>query len=239
MKVVGYVRVSTERQAEVGLGLEVQEQAILSWAQERGHVLVAVLRDEGISGTREAADRPGLSAALNALEDGEADGVVVARLDRLARSLTVQEAVLATVWRAGGKVFSVDVGEVLEDDPDDPMRTFVRQVMGAAAQLERGMIAARLRDGRRRKHMTGGYAYGSPPFGYRAEGRALVPVLEEQATIRRMSELHAEGRSFRAIAAQLDREGLPARRGGRWHGRQVGRILGSERSASRLEEPAA
>jgi DNA invertase Pin-like site-specific DNA recombinase len=100
---------------------------------------------------------------LTLIEKQSVDGLVVARLDRLARTLTVQEAVLAHVWKHGGKVFSCDVGEVFEDDPSDPMRTFVRQVMGAAAQLERGMIAARMRAGRERKAEKGGSAYGAPP----------------------------------------------------------------------------
>lgn len=94
------------------------------------------------------------------------------RLDRRARSLTIQEAVLGHVWRHSGTVFAVDTGAVQQDDPADPMRTFVRQVMGAAHQLERGLIAARMRAGRDLKTDRCGYAgFGSPPFGLRAEGK--------------------------------------------------------------------
>lgn len=64
-------------------------------------------------------------------------------------SQTTQEALLATVWRRGGRVFVVGLGEVIEDDPDDPDRTFVRQVMGAAAKLERSLIVKRMADGKR------------------------------------------------------------------------------------------
>lgn len=96
----------------------------------------------------------------------------------------------------GSRVYSVDTGEVMEDDPDDPMRTALRQMVGVFAQMERGMIAARLRAGRRRKHAEGGYAYGGPPYGFRAERGALVPVPHEQAIVCRMSELRAEGLSL-------------------------------------------
>lgn len=110
---------------------------------EARHRLVAVHRDEGISGTKEAADRPGLACALDAVERGQAAGVVVYRLDRLARSLTVQEAVLGHVWRRDGRVFAVDTGEGPADDPSDPMRTFVRQawvlrISSNAASSRRG-----------------------------------------------------------------------------------------------------
>jgi DNA invertase Pin-like site-specific DNA recombinase len=69
---------------------------------------------------------------LDRLADGTAEGLIVARLDRLARSLTVQEATLGLLWRRGATVFSADNGEVHADDPDDPMRTAIRQVMGGA-----------------------------------------------------------------------------------------------------------
>src|SRR5207244_11738718 len=95
--------------------------------------------------------------------------------DRLARTLSVQEAALASVWAQGGRVFLPE-GEVLRDDPDDPMRTAMRQMMGVFSQLERGMITARLRAGRAAKAASGGYAYGSPPFGWRADKTAANGV---------------------------------------------------------------
>lgn len=99
----------------------------------------------------DALDREGLSCAIDAVERGEADGIVLARLDRLARALTIQEAILAHVWRSGGRVFCGDGGEVLPDDADDPMRTAMREMAGVFAQLDRAMITKRLRDGRRVK----------------------------------------------------------------------------------------
>lgn len=226
LRLVAYLRVSTDQQAEKGQGLDIQERAIRRWARHHGHRLVDVFRDEGVSGAKEAVDRPGLTAALEAVERRHAAGVVVYRLDRLARSLTVQEAVLGHVWRHNGTVFAVDTGEVAQDDPTDPMRTFVRQVMGAAHQLERGLIAARMRAGRELKAERGGYAgFGSPPFGWRAEGKELVPVPSEVAAIARINELRAAGCSLPAIAGALEAEGHRSKRGGRWHPQTVSRVL--------------
>ncbi|MFH8736340.1 MULTISPECIES: recombinase family protein [unclassified Streptomyces] len=86
---------------------------------------------------------------MTEVEDGTADGIVAPTLDRFARTLVVQEATLAQIWKHGGCAFTADTGEVHPDDPDDPMRTDMRQMMGVFAQLERSMIAARLRHGRR------------------------------------------------------------------------------------------
>lgn len=225
MRVVGYVRVSTREQVEHGLGLEVQERAVRSWAKAEGHRLVAVHVDAGVSGSNGVEDRQGLPDALRAMEDHTADAVVVLRLDRLARALTVQEGILGTVWKLGGRLFTVESGEVLADDPDDPMRTAMRQMAGVFAQLERGMAVKRLRDGRRRKAEKGGFAYGSPAFGQRAEGRELVDDEREAAALARIRELHADGVSLRGIAATLTEEGHRPKRSDRWHPQSLARIV--------------
>jgi DNA invertase Pin-like site-specific DNA recombinase len=224
MRVVGYIRVSSAGQVEDGQGLAIQEQAIRRWAREHRHRLVAVHRDEGVSGRLESRD--GLEEALSAVRFNGAEGLVVASLDRLARSLTVQEAALQQAWSAGGRVFAVDTGEVLADDPEDPVRTFVRQVLGAVSQLEAGMIARRLRRGRLHKAESGGYAHGAPRYGWRAEGGELVPDPAEQAVVERIRALRADGASLRDIAGVLNAEGVRSKRGGRWHPATVARVAG-------------
>lgn len=230
MRIAAYIRVSTDRQAEDGWGLEVQRSCIQKWAAENGHSIIRWCSDEGVSGTVDALDREGLGCVLAAIEGGLADGLVVARLDRLARRLHVQEAALAHVWRSGGKVFSVDGGEVLCDDPEDPMRTAMRQMIGVFGELERSMIAKRMREGRRAKAQAGGFAYGAPPFGFRAEGRELVPDPAEQRVLEEIQSLRAGGSSFQAIADQLNADGIPTKRGtstaaSRWHRASVRRAL--------------
>lgn len=223
MKLVGYVRVSTQGQVDDGLGLEIQEKALRRWAREHRHRLVAIHRDEGISGATD--DREGLTEALAAIKYDGAKGLLVHSLDRLARSLTVQEAALQQVWAAGGQIFTVDTGEVLADDPDDPVRTFVRQILGAVSQLEAGMIARRLRRGRQHKAEQGGYAHGSPPMGYRAEGGKLIEDQDEMAVVARMRELRDDGVSLRGICDVLTAEGMKPKRSDRWHPMTVARIL--------------
>lgn len=214
LRVVAYVRVSTDRQSEEGFGLIIQREAVRRWAKLTGHRLVAVHADEGLSGALPAAGRPGLAAALDMIRTGEADALVLPKLDRLARTLSVQEAALATVWTQGGRVFLPE-GEVLRDDPDDPMRTAMRQMMGVFSQLERGMITARLRAGRAAKAATGGYAYGSPPYGWRADKAAptgLTSVPAEQAVIRRLVVWRQDGVAMREMVRRLNAEGVPPKR---------------------------
>lgn len=225
MRLLAYTRVSTDRQAEEGYGLDVQEQSVRRWARAQGHRLVRVIREEGVSGTM--ADRPGLTEMFAALKAGEAVGVVVPRLDRLARDLVVQESLLAELWRGGWSAHSALASEAhyLTDDGDDPSRTLIRHVLGAVAQHERSTIKLRLAAGRRRKGDTGGYAYGAPPLGFRAEGGALVPDEREAAVLARMRELRAAGASLRQIGATLTQEGHHPKRGSVWHPASIARVL--------------
>lgn len=227
MRLVGYVRVSTDRQAEEGLGLDVQRQAIRKWAKTNGHRIALWCADEGVSGSNGLETRMGLHDALAAVRERRAAGVVVYRLDRLARDLVLQEQLLAEVRRLGGDVFSTSAAEAgyLGDDPDDPSRRLIRQVLGAVNEYERAMIALRLRSGRRRKAELGGFAYGSPPLGYRAQDGELVADADEQDVLERIAEMHRGGFSLRAMADALTAEGYQPKRSDRWHPESLRRVV--------------
>lgn len=231
-KTIGYVRVSTNGQLD-GYGLSAQEKAIRSFAASHNLRLLRVLREEGVSGATPAEDRPALMEALRALRDGSADALLVPNLDRLARELHVQEAALALAWKLGGRVFTAEAGEVLEDDPDDPVRRAMRHMRGVFSELEKGLIVKRLRDGRRMKAEAGGYAVGAPPYGFRAESKELVPDEREQAGLALIRRLHKRGKSLRDIAHALAEAGYGPKRGGTtWHPTQVARIMAAEERRS-------
>ena len=234
MRVVSYLRVSTDKQADEGLGLDVQRAAVKKWARTEGHRIVGEFVDQGVSGSNGIESRDALPDALGLLRDGSATGLIVYRLDRLARDLVLQEQLLAEVRRLGAEVFSTSAGEsaYLVDDPDDPSRRLIRQILGAVNEYERGMIRLRLRSGRARKAHVGGYAYGGPPFGFEASNGELVAVPEEQSVIDEVVALHGDGKSLRTIADDLNQRGVPARRG-RWHPSTVARIV--RRASSRNE----
>ena len=240
MNVVGYLRVSTNNQAENGLGLEIQREQVEALCRAEGHQLVAIVADEGVSGRKDAWERAGLTEVLGMIEHDSADGVVVARLDRLARSLTVQEGILATVWRHGGQVFTYDIGEVKKDDPDDPMRTAMRQMAGVFAELERAMLVKRLRDGRKLKTSRGGHGVGAAPFGYRPGDWGLEEDPAEQEIVREIERLHAEGCNASEIARCLTDSGHRTKRDGVWYPTSVRRVLARmTRDAEKAEAWAA
>src|SRR5215469_8140179 len=152
---IAYRRVSTQGQVD-RYGLAAQETDVRGYAKREGLRIVRIETDGAKTGTLPADERPALLACLKAIGDGEATGLLIPSLDRLARELTVQEAILGQVWDAGGIVHSVETGLVPEDDPDDPMRTAMRQMRGVFAQLDRALIIKRMRNGRKAKAADGG-----------------------------------------------------------------------------------
>ena len=234
-------RVSTVGQAADGYGLDAQDADCRRWNRTAvaGHRIVHSVVDGdkvSTSGKSTIDERDGLMAAVQWIADGRADGILAPNLDRLARELTVQEAVLAYVWALGGRVFTADHGEHLEDDETDPMRTAMRQMRGVFHQLDRGLIRKRLREGREAK---GGYAYGAPRFGQQVVDGDLVDLPQEKEVEDLIRQWHDdEGLGPRPICRRLNEAGLLSKRGGQWHPTTVARILSPEARAAANEQSA-
>jgi DNA invertase Pin-like site-specific DNA recombinase len=152
-RVVGYIRVSTTKQAESGLGVDAQRDAIEQWAAKQGLSVVAVHADEGVSGGSDALDRDGLIDAIGDLQRG--DTLVVAKRDRLARDLFVMGGIERMVAKRGARIVSV-AGEGTEGDADDPGALLMRGIVDLFAQYERACVRARTRVALRAKARRGG-----------------------------------------------------------------------------------
>lgn len=224
LRLIAYIRVSGKSQID-GFGMQIQLDMINAAADRLGATIVKVCADEGLSGTLEAVDRDGLACSIDGLREHEADGIIVANLSRLARTLTVQEAALALAWQAGGRVFTADAGEVMADDPDDPMRTAIRQVIGVMNQLDRATITLRMRKGREAKAAAGGYAGGRPGYGKVADNKALAEVPAEQRVLILMRAMRADGQSLATIANRLNEMEIKTRQGGQWRPEGVRRAV--------------
>jgi DNA invertase Pin-like site-specific DNA recombinase len=219
MRIVGYVRVSTDEQTASGAGMAAQRDAIAREAERRGWDVVAIHEDGGASG-RSLDGRPGLSAALSAVAAGEADVVVVAKLDRLSRSLIDFAGLLERARREGWAVVALDLGV----DTTTPAGELVANVMAAVAQWERRVIGERTK---------------AALAVRRAEGVRLGRPCSIPDSIRaRILDERAHGLTLRAIAAGLDRHGIPTSRGGaRWHPETIRQVVRQERALSSPARP--
>ncbi len=140
MQVLGYVRVSTEEQADSRAGIEAQRAAIVRECKRRGWQLVELVEDAGYS----AKDlrRPGIRAALEVLERGDARALVVAKLDRLSRSMLDFTAVMAKAQKEGWALVALDCAV----DTTTPAGEAMANVLATFAQFERRLISERTRE---------------------------------------------------------------------------------------------
>lgn len=219
-----YVRVSTDEQAESGLGLEAQLAACRAWATARGYVIASVHTDEGVSGATAVDQRPGLAAAIAALSRGAV--LIAAKRDRLARSVGVAAVIEETARRRGARVETPDA-----PDANDPFAAAMRGMMDVFAQLERAMIASRTKAALGAKKARG-ERVGGVPIGstVAADGKRLEAHVAELEALQLIRELRAEGLSMRGIVARLNAEGVPCR-GGQWHLTTIARLLARSEAA--------
>jgi DNA invertase Pin-like site-specific DNA recombinase len=175
--------------------------------------IVRVFREEGVSGSVENMNRPAWQELMTILHSNGVRTIIIEKLDRLARDLMVQETAIADLRRNGFALVSVAEPDLMASDPT---RVLMRQLMGAVAQYDKSQIVAKLRGARMRMKAAEGRCEGTKPYGFR-EG--------EDAVIERMKALRASGMGFDKIAAQMNSEGLKPRRGDRWHGLTVNRVL--------------
>jgi len=218
MRITAYLRASTDAPAERGQGLDVQRLAIRAWARQHGHEIASWHADEGISAGDGLDTGDALPDAVGEIREGRADGLVVYRLDRLARDLIQQEILLAELAGLGGQVFSTSAGEqdIITNGPEEPSRRLIRQVLEAVARHQRSLL--------RRKAERRGRACGSPPPDRGSDKGELAEPAEATA-VDRILELTAAGASTRSIATALTAEGYRPRRGGTWHQETVRRVL--------------
>jgi DNA invertase Pin-like site-specific DNA recombinase len=205
-QVIGYVRVSTEEQADSRAGLDAQREAILLEAARRGWRVVEVVEDAGYSG--EDLRRPGIAIALEALRSHRADTLVVAKLDRLSRSMLDFAALMDRAARERWALVALDLGV----DTTTPAGEAMANVMATFAQFERRLIAQRTKEALAQKRKAG-VRLGRPP------------TLPREVTARIAAE-RAAGRTLAAIADGLNRDGVPTAQGGRlWYPSTIRAIL--------------
>jgi site-specific DNA recombinase len=219
MKIVGYVRVSTAGQ-EDNTSLEAQKERLKSYAIAMGYELVQI--HEEVGSGKSADTRPEFQKAITMLRSGEADGLIVCKLDRLGRNVRDILKLVDEVIQPLGKNLMIIDSQI---DTSNATGRMILTVLAAMAEMERGLINERTQGGRRSKAADGGYAYGSPQFGQQSIGKELAEHPEEQAAIEIIRKHRRAGKSPYAIADYLNTQGIPSKRGGIWHHSAVRNVL--------------
>lgn len=221
VKVVGYIRVSTDNQVEDGQGLEIQKDTIKKYCKEKDFELIRIYSDPGESGAT-IEKRQGLLELLRNAKEKKFKKVIVAKLDRIARDT------FATLWiEKEFKKVDVDLFSIAEPYRwDDPAQKVFLQMISVFAEFEKARITERLVSGRLKKFDMGGYAGGNLSLGYNSvEGRLEVNE-QEAETVQLIKKLRKRGLSMQGIAHELNNRQLKTKRGGKgWYASTVLSVL--------------
>jgi len=183
MKAIGYVRVSTEKQADFGVSLEAQTEKVRAMAVVQGAELAEVIIDAGESA--KSLNRPGMLRLMSLVDSGAVDTVIIAKLDRLTRSVADLAELLKRFERRG--VSLVSVADSL--DTRSAGGRLVLNIMVSVSQWEREAIGERTRDAMHHKRVNG-QRIGTVPFGYGMAGDSvhLETDSAEQGILSRIRE---------------------------------------------------
>ena len=235
LRVIGYIRVSTEEQAEDGVSLAAQREKLVAYARLYDLNLVEIIEDAAQSA--KTLNRPGLQRALATIRRGEADGLLIAKLDRLSRSVVDWNELIDGYFgeKAGKQLFSV----ADSIDTRTAAGRLVLNVLMSVAQWERETIGERTTAALQYKK-TQGQRVGTVPYGFdlAGDGIALIANAAEQRVPAIILGLRADGLSLRAIAAELTRREIPTKeRGTVWSHTTIQRIVnrGSRRRRIRAK----
>jgi site-specific DNA recombinase len=196
MRVVGYIRVSTEDQAREGVSLAAQQTKIDAYCVVKDWTLVDIIRDEGASAKH--LKRPGVQRLLTLVNASAVDVVMIYKLDRLTRSVVDLDKLMKVFERKG--VALVSLQESL--DATTATGRLMMNLLASVSQWEREVIGERTRDAMQHLKTTG--------------KRYSRPVVDDPVTLARIQTIRAQGATYQEIANALTAAGIPTARGGTW-----------------------
>jgi DNA invertase Pin-like site-specific DNA recombinase len=224
MAIYGYIRVSTDKQADHGMSLGAQRAKIEAHCAAQGLGLAEVIVDAGVSASTPIGRRCGGAALLGALKAG--DIVVATKLDRMFRRTSDCLQVAEILAQKGVTLHVLDIGGGQALDTASVFGRFFLTIVSATAELERGMACERTREIYAYKKANG-MAAANVALGQRKENGKVVADQNELAAMARIRELRDSGLSQRQIAKEMDASEFRPR-ASRWHVATICKVLGKK-----------
>lgn len=205
MKYIVYMRVSTDKQEESGLGLEAQRHTCLEWINNQKSKGFVVEFVEIITGTdkkrKDIQDRYVLMEAIDALDSG--DVFVIAKRDRLSRDTYLNCMIERLIERKQARLCCAN-GEA---EGDEPHNVLMRRIIDAFAEYEAMIISARTKAALARKKANG-ERLGHVPYGHKLDAnKNMIICLDEFAVLEEIHKMKLKGYSTRDIASELNLRG--------------------------------
>jgi len=222
-KIIGYIRVSTSKQADEGHSLDAQRAKLQAYANLYELDLVGIHVDAGLSG--KSLDRPALQQALADLKSGKATGLLTMKLDRLSRSVADMGRLMAEYFNPRSGYQLIAVNDSI--DTSTASGRLVVNILASVAQWEREATGERVSSTMAHMRESGQYTGGQPRYGYKVskDGSQLEKHEAEQRVIRSAQAMHLEGRTLSSIAKALNVTKFRTRGGGLFQVNQIKGML--------------
>jgi DNA invertase Pin-like site-specific DNA recombinase len=222
-KAVGYIRVSTEKQATGGMSLAAQRAQLEAYASLYEIELVGIEEDAGASA--KSLHRDGLARALERLESGETNALLISKLDRLTRSVVDLNTLIKDYFMGGTGLSLLSVNEHI--DTRSAGGRMILSVITVIGEWERASASERTSASLQAKKRRGEYTGGPVPYGFRLgdDGVHLEANAPERHIILEAKKRRLRGWSLRRVGRSLTADGLYTRNGKPWHPAQVARLL--------------
>lgn len=235
LRLIGYVRVSTEEQASEGESLAAQKENLHQYCKVFGHELLSIIEDAGVSA--KSLKREGLQQCFAMLRSGFAEGLIVTRLDRLSRRVFDLSGLVETVFKRSA---FLSVKEQIDTSTASGMLHF--NILASMAQWEREVLSERTSD-TMQSMIARGVQVGRAPYGLRysentdEQGRKYLEVEPSEMKIAKLVLFWRQlepPMSYSRIAKMLNQQGVSTRRGAKWHAQTISNI--AKRGQSVLEK---
>ncbi|MBY0052330.1 recombinase family protein [Brevibacillus agri] len=222
MRIAGYIRVSTEEQAEKGFSLDEQRERLISYCKAMGWPTPTIYEDDGYS----AKDlrRPELTRLLGDVKTEKYTLIITTKLDRLSRRLFDILSVIDYLEKHNCSYVSASESF----DTTTPAGRMTLQMLGMVAEFERERISERVRDNMRAIARKGEKIISRPCYGYNVKNGIMEINIEEALVVKQMAKWALEGHGAWDIAKRLNDRGIATKDGKQWHDRVVRALLKRE-----------
>lgn len=216
MKVYGYTRLNKKRTRPKNLSIRKQTAIIQKYAETHGVKIEKIFSDVGE--TSVSLDLPNLKKIVHLVEQQKIDMLIVARLDRVTRSIRTLRQFLQKVCD-GKEIVFISVAEGLDSSTE--AGRLALKTIHLMAKWDSKMISDRTKELVEKKR-TLGEKVGHAPFGFVYENKKLIPFAKELKVVYLIREKRdQDALSYHKIAKFLNRSQVPSKRGGKWYAETI------------------
>ena len=220
MKAVGYIRVSTDAQADKGTSLDNQVARIKEYAEQKGFILENIFEDAGYSGKN--TKRPGFQAMFSRLRQGGINAVIVWHSTRFARNLKDNIVHMAELEHRKIKFYSIE-----EPNISGSSGKAMRNLMAVFAEYQSDITGEHTRSVKANLKKNLKVYCGHPPYGFKNINGVLTPIDTELQHVEYMFSKRSEGASYHRIAKEMNNIAI-GNKGGKFYAVTISKILKNE-----------